>query len=641
MYYQIYVKKRRSTYTYSSDKELEIGTYCEVDFAKSKLLGIVIRESKKEDIGNFKIKSIDKVLLDIPKIPENILNLAIFINTYYITDFFASLALVGPYDKMSLESIKKLEIEDVDIKEEICLSEKQFEIYNEIINSKESYFLLHGITGSGKTQIYIKLIIEALNRKKGSIFLVPEISLTTQMVNGLKKIFGDNISIIHSKMTPAKKKAEWEKIYSGKTKIVIGARSAIFAPVNNLGYIIMDEEHENTYKQEDNARYHTRNVALKRAMLEDCKVIFGSATPSFETYYYAQKGSIKLLELNERYNGATLPEVEVVNLEDEEGYLSKTLLKNMKETISKGEQVILILNRKSHSIQVKCHECNEKLKCPRCSVNLQYYKQINMLKCSHCEYNVKMYEKCPNCESSKFNFLGMGTEKLEEELEKLFGKENILRMDSTTMKTNSLLKKAYTDFINQKYQILVGTQIVAKGFHFPNVTLVGVINSDQILQFSDFRAGEKTFQLVTQAAGRSGRGDKKGKVIIQTYNSDSNLIESIKNSDFKSYYNEDMSLRELVKLPPFVKYIKIIVSSKKEEKSKKQINDIYSLVYDKFDYVSQPDRANIYKLNDDYRNVIYIKTNNKEMIKNRSLLKSIKDQSNSSVRVLIDVDPLN
>ena len=641
MYYQIYVKKRRSTYTYSSDKELEIGTYCEVDFAKSKLLGIVIRESKKEDIGDFKIKSIDKVLLDIPKIPENILNLAIFINTYYITDFFASLALVGPYDKMSLESIKKLEIEDVDIKEEICLSEKQFEIYNEIINSKESYFLLHGITGSGKTQIYIKLIIEALNRKKGSIFLVPEISLTTQMVNGLKKIFGDNISIIHSKMTPAKKKVEWEKIYSGKSKIVIGARSAIFAPVNNLGYIIMDEEHENTYKQEDNARYHTRNVALKRAMLEDCKVIFGSATPSFETYYYAQKGSIKLLELNERYNGATLPEVEVVNLEDEEGYLSKTLLKNMKETISKGEQVILILNRKSHSVQVKCHECNEKLKCPRCSVNLQYYKQINMLKCSHCEYNVKMYEKCPNCESSKFNFLGMGTEKLEEELEELFGKENILRMDSTTMKTNSLLKKAYTDFINQKYQILVGTQIVAKGFHFPNVTLVGVINSDQILQFSDFRAGEKTFQLVTQAAGRSGRGDKKGKVIIQTYNSDSNLIESIKNSDFKSYYNEDMSLRELVKLPPFVKYIKIIVSSKKEEKSKKQINDIYSLVYDKFEYVSQPDRANIYKLNDDYRNVIYIKTNNKEMMKNRSLLKSIKDQSNSSVRVLIDVDPLN
>lgn len=641
MYYQIYVKKRRSTYTYSSDKELEIGTYCEVDFAKSKLLGIVIRESKKEDIGDFKIKSIDKVLLDIPKIPENILNLAIFINTYYITDFFASLALVGPYDKMSLESIKKLEIADVDIKEEICLSEKQFEIYNEIINSKESYFLLHGITGSGKTQIYIKLIIEALNRKKGSIFLVPEISLTTQMVNGLKKIFGDNISIIHSKMTPAKKKAEWEKIYSGKSKIVIGARSAIFAPVNNLGYIIIDEEHENTYKQEDNARYHIRNVALKRAMLEDCKVIFGSATPSFETYYYAQKGSIKLLELNERYNGATLPEVEVVNLEDEEGYLSKTLLKNMKETISKGEQVILILNRKSHSVQVKCHECNEKLKCPRCSVNLQYYKQINMLKCSHCEYNVKMYEKCPNCESSKFNFLGMGTEKLEEELEELFGKENILRMDSTTMKTNSLLKKAYTDFINQKYQILVGTQIVAKGFHFPNVTLVGVINSDQILQFSDFRAGEKTFQLVTQAAGRSGRGDKKGKVIIQTYNSDSNLIESIKNSDFKSYYNEDMSLRELVKLPPFVKYIKIIVSSKKEEKSKKQINDIYSLVYDKFDYVSQPDRANIYKLNDDYRNVIYIKTNNKEMMKNRSLLKSIKDQSNSSVRVLIDVDPLN
>ena len=641
MYYQIYVQKRKSTYTYSSDIELSIGTYCEVDFANSKLLGIVIRESKKEDIGDFKIKSINKVLSDIPKIPENILNLAIFINTYYITDFFASLALIGPYDKMSLESIEKLEIEDIDIKEDVELSEKQYKIYSEIVNSKELYFLLHGITGSGKTQIYIKLIIEALKRKKGSIFLVPEISLTTQMVSGFKKIFGDNISIIHSKMSPSKKKEEWEKIYSGKTRIVIGARSAIFAPAKDLGYIIIDEEHENTYKQEDNARYHTRNVALKRSMLEGCKVIFGSATPSFETYYYAQNGQIKLLELNERYNGASLPEVEVVNLENEKGYISKILLENIKDTISKGEQVILILNRKSHSIQVKCYDCNEKLKCPRCSVNLQYYKQTNKLKCSHCEYSTNMYKKCPNCESDKFNFLGMGTEKLEEELDELFGKENILRMDSTTMKTNKLLKKAYTDFINQKYQILVGTQIVAKGFHFPNVTLVGVINSDQILQFSDFRAGEKTFQLVTQAAGRSGRGDKKGKVIIQTYNSDSNLIESIKNSDFKRYYEEDMALRELVKLPPFVKYIKIIVSSKNEEKSKKKILDIYALVYDKFNYVSHPDKANIYKLNDDYRNVIYIKTNNKEMMKNRSLLKSIKDQSNSSIRVLIDVDPLS
>lgn len=641
MYYQIYVQKRKSTYTYSSDIELSIGTYCEVDFANSKLLGIVIRESKKEDIGDFKIKSINKVLSDIPKIPENILNLAIFINTYYITDFFASLALIGPYDKMSLESIEKLEIEDIDIKEDVELSEKQYKIYSEIVNSKELYFLLHGITGSGKTQIYIKLIIEALKRKKGSIFLVPEISLTTQMVSGFKKIFGDNISIIHSKMSSSKKKEEWEKIYSGKTRIVIGARSAIFAPVKDLGYIIIDEEHENTYKQEDNARYHTRNVALKRSMLEGCKVIFGSATPSFETYYYAQNGQIKLLELNERYNGASLPEVEVVNLENEEGYISKILLENIKDTISRGEQVILILNRKSHSIQVKCYDCNEKLKCPRCSVNLQYYKQTNKLKCSHCEYSTNMYKKCPNCESDKFNFLGMGTEKLEEELDELFGKENILRMDSTTMKTNKLLKKAYTDFINQKYQILVGTQIVAKGFHFPNVTLVGVINSDQILQFSDFRAGEKTFQLVTQAAGRSGRGDKKGKVIIQTYNSDSNLIESIKNSDFKRYYEEDMALRELVKLPPFVKYIKIIVSSKNEEKSKRKILDIYALVYDKFNYVSHPDKANIYKLNDDYRNVIYIKTNNKEMIKNRSLLKLIKDQSNSSIRVLIDVDPLS
>ena len=641
MYYQIYIKKYMNTYTYESDEKLEIGTFCEVNFSNKETIGVVIRESLEKDLGDFKIKKINKVLEDIPIIPENILKLAMFINSYYITDFYASFMLLGPYEKMSLDRMSKLENVDFKIKNDIELNFEQLKAVENIEKSEENLHLIHGVTGSGKTQVYIRLMEEALKRDEGTIFLVPEISLTTQMVKTIKKVFGDNISIIHSKTTIAKKTKEWERIYSGKSKIVIGARSAIFAPVKNLKYIIIDEEHENTYKQEDNARYHVRNVAIKRSMLDNSKLILGSATPSFESYFYAENNKFNLINLNQRFNGAKLPETIVVDLEKEEGLLSKTLLNEMKETLKRDEQIILILNRKAHSILIKCHDCEEKIKCPRCSVNLQYYKQKNILKCSHCEYTTRMPNKCPYCSSEKLEYLGVGTEKIEEELNQLFGQENILRMDSTTMSSEKAIKQAYTDFLDKKYKIIIGTQIVAKGFHFPDVTLVGIINSDQILQFSDFRAGEKTFQLITQSAGRAGRDKKPGKVIIQTYTPDSILINSIVNNDYISYYNYEMELRKLTKFPPFTKMIKVIVHSKNEEKALKKSESIYKELKNNFDIVSVPDRAGIYKLNEEYRYVIYIKTDNEEYNKNKRFLFNIKKQSTKTVRILVDVDPIS
>ncbi|WP_064592327.1 replication restart helicase PriA [Streptobacillus moniliformis] len=640
MYYQIYVKKYSNTYTYESDFPLTIGSFVEIDFRNKDLLGVVIRESKKEEIGDFKIKKIKKVKDDIVEIPESILNLAIFINSYYITDFNASFKILGPYEKMFKEKLEKVEKKEIVIKNNITLNEYQQKAYEDIVNSDENIFLLHGITSSGKTEIYIKLIEEALKKDKSSIFLLPEISLSSQMVKVIKKVFGSSISLIHSKMTPATKLKEWINIYSGNSKVILGARSALFAPVKNLGYIIIDEEHENSYKQEDNARYHSRNVAIKRAMQEGAKVILGSATPSFESYYLAKKNLFKLITLNKRFNNMELPEMEVVDLSNEKSMLSEKLLQNMKTVLSKGEQVILILNRKLHSLLVRCIECKEKMICPRCSVNLRYSKSKNILECSHCEYRRKMYETCPYCESKNLELLGIGIEKLEEELSDLFGSENILRMDSSTMTSQKDFDKAYKEFSENKYQIAIGTQILAKGFHFPNVTLVGIINTDQILSLSDFRVGEKTYQLVTQSAGRAGRGSKKGKVILQSYIPDSKLINSIMSGDFEGYFEYDMHIRKLLNLPPFSRMIKIIVSDKKEERALKVTKKIHKDISENFAEVSHIEKAPIFKMNDDFRYNIYIKSDKNEIAKNRKLLFAIKGSSNNTTRILVDIDPL-
>ena len=588
--------------------------------------------------------------------------------------------------KISKVEKKKSEI----IEKEIILNDEQQKAVDTIKNSENQIFLLKGITGSGKTEIYINLIKEALKQGFGSIFLVPEISLTVQMIQRLEEEFCNEVAILHSKLTDKEKREEWTFIRNGEKKIVIGARSAIFAPVQNLKYIIVDEEHENTYKQENNPRYHVKNVAIKRAFLKNenlkkdddpeknrelgqngevrenaglekeeitknkkIKVILGSATPSFETYYQAQQGDIELVELTKRYKNAKLPKFEIVDLNETVENFSEKLLDKISQTLQKNEQVILILNRKAFSNLLKCKDCGNIPTCPNCSISLNYYKYDNRLKCHYCGYEKRFNNTCDECGGHKMRQIGAGTEKIEEELAGLFPSARIVRVDSESIKTKQNYEKVYNDFKNHKYDIMLGTQIIAKGLHFSNVTLVGVINADIILNFPDFRASEKTFQLLTQASGRAGRGEKDGEVIIQTFNEENDVIKKTIESDYEGYYKNEMIMRKMLNYPPFGRIVILVISAAEENlvKEKAQIlreeiirnvNTVMELTSN--DFISDAFKSPIYKINGKYRYQIFFKFERGKILKIKKIIKKCVGkfrETEKKVRVTIDVDPVN
>ena len=534
----------------------------------------------------------------------------------------------------------------------IVLNDDQKKAVDKIKKSENKFFLLKGITGSGKTEIYINLVKSALKENQGSIFLVPEISLTTQIIERFEKEFSDSIAILHSKLSDLEKKQEWAYIRSGDKKIVIGARSAIFAPVQNLKYIIIDEEHENTYKQDNNPRYHVKNVGIKRSLLEEgVKVILGSATPSFESYYQAKTGDLELIELKERFNDAKLPIYEIIDLNETEGNFSRELLEKMASVLKRNEQILLILNRKAFSNLIKCKDCGHTPICPNCSISLSYYKIDNKLKCNYCGYKKEFQKKCESCGSERLIQIGSGTEKIEAELNEYFPSARIIRIDSESVKTKKDYENIYNDFKNHKSDIMLGTQIIAKGFHFPNVTLVGIINSDIILNFPDFRAGEKTFQLLTQSAGRAGRGEKKGEVIIQTLNKENEVIKRTVKSDYEGYYEREMSIRKIFNYPPFGRLIVIILSSNEENKLEEKVKLFYNILEMKIkkvinikenEMISEPFKAPIYKINGRFRYQIFIKFNRDSITKIKNILRKTADEyKEKGIRVSLDVDPIN
>lgn len=539
--------------------------------------------------------------------------------------------------------VKELETDGIINETNIELNDEQNNAVKTVENSEKNYFLIKGITGSGKTEVYIRLIKNALIEGKGSIFLVPEISLTPQMMSRLKKEFSNNVALLHSRLTNKERKEEWHSIKSGNKKVVIGARSAIFAPVQNLKYIILDEEHETTYKQDNNPRYHTKNVAIKRAnLLGEVKVIFGSATPSFETYYQAKEGILQLIELNSRYNDAKKPTFDLVNLQKVTGNFSHELLEKISEKLSKKEQIILILNRKAFSTLVKCKSCGEVETCPNCSISLSYHKRENKLKCNYCGYEKPFQKVCAKCGSEEQIHLGTGTEKVESELREIFKDARILRIDSENTKTQEQFENMYNDFKDQKYDILLGTQIIAKGFHFPNVTLVSIINADIILNFPDFRAGEKTFQLLTQSSGRSGREEKEGEVLIQTYDPENDVIQKTINNDYEGYYKNESGMRKLLNYPPYGRIINIIISSENEEGLKDKAEKLYNMIKEKNSFIPKPFKAPIYRINNRYRYQIFIKSDRMSINGMKSKIKnSLINYKEKDVRISVDVDPIN
>ena len=540
----------------------------------------------------------------------------------------------------------KIEIDEADEeirKKNTVLNEEQEKAKNDILNGKDPYYLIRGVTGSGKTEVYISIIKEGFKEGKGSIFLVPEISLTPQMIDRFKGEFKENIAILHSKLTNKERAEEWYSIYTGNKKIVLGVRSAIFAPVNNLGYIILDEEHENTYKQDNNPRYNAKQVAIMRGMFEGAKVILGSATPSIESYYYAKHNMLKLIEMKKRYNNATMPEIDLVDMKEEEDiYFSEKLLDEIRATLLRKEQVLLLLNRKGYSTYIQCADCGHVEECPHCSIKYSYYVSQGILKCNYCGEIKKYTGHCSKCGSTNLVHSGKGVERVEEEIKKYFD-VNVVRVDSEISKDKDFFDRVYYDFLNKKYDIMIGTQLISKGLHFPDVTLVGVINADTILNFPDFRAGEKTFQLMLQVAGRAGREQKKGKVIIQTYQPESVVFQKIVTNDYEEFYNYEIGIRELLGYPPFGKVINIGISSRYEKYLEKFVKDFYDdIKYDRIEMFG-PMQSLVYKVKDRFRYNIFIKGSKKEInyFKKYLKIKLTKYEKNDKIRIVVDIDPIN
>lgn len=532
--------------------------------------------------------------------------------------------------------------EKIEAKKELTNDQKL--VVDEVLaNTGYFPYLLFGVTGSGKTEVYMELIEDALNKGKTSIVLVPEISLTPQMVLRFQKRFGDNIAAIHSALSDGEKYDEWRRIVKGEAKIVIGARSAIFAPLNNIGMIIIDEEHSDSYKQDDsNPRYNAKDIALLRGKYYNCPVIMGSATPSLEVFARAKKGVFKLLELPNRINGKSLPHINIIDMNEmiskTKGHFSPVLLEAISKRLIKNEQIILLLNRRGYSSFVTCKNCGYTFKCPNCDITLTYHKSSRTLRCHYCGYGTKVYDTCPECHEKSINDLGVGTEKVEEELNKLFPESRILRMDFDTTSRKGMHEKMIKAFKNHEYDILLGTQIVSKGLDFDNVTLVGVINADTSLNIPDFRSSETTFSLLAQVAGRAGRSDKEGEVVIQTFNPEHYAIQYTKKHDYLGFYNKEMSIRRELKYPPYYYICYVKISGKDNKYIYEESLKITKLFHNKLInmIILGPSPCTIFKLNNIYRYGIILKYKKDEDL--REVLNKVIDHYKDNRNIKIDVN---
>lgn len=458
------------------------------------------------------------------------------------------------------------------------LMPEQEEACRAIIKSLEerelAAYLLHGVTGSGKTEVYLQVIAKCLELGRGAVVLVPEISLTPQMVARFRHRFGDKVAQLHSRLSPGERYEEWWRIQRGEAPIVIGARSAVFAPVPALGLIIMDEEHDSSYKQEESPRYQTREVAEFRAREEGAVLILGSATPAVETYYRGQRGAYRLLELKTRVDGREMPQMELVDMRREleagnSSIFSRKLQLRIKETLAAGEQAILFLNRRGYANFVLCRQCGYVALCPNCDVALTYHGHGERLCCHYCYYREDVPRTCPVCHSVYIRHFGLGTERVEREVQRLFPEARTLRMDLDTTRKKDAHGQILETFARGEADILIGTQMVSKGIDIPRVTLVGIISADTSLNFPDFRAGERTFQLITQVAGRAGRGEKRGKVVIQTYNPDHYSIQAACRHDYQAFYQREIENRKALAYPPFSQLVSMVVSASAEDRAAK------------------------------------------------------------------------
>ena len=510
-------------------------------------------------------------------------------------------------------------------------------------------FLLHGVTGSGKTEVYLHAIKQLAGTGRGAIVLVPEIALTPQLLGRFRKRFGDRVAVLHSGLTDRERADEYRRIQAGQVDVAIGARSAVFAPFERIGLIVVDEEHENSYKQDEGLRYNARDVAIVRAKFQDAVAVLGSATPSLESYYNAQNAKYHYLHLSQRVDHRPMPEVLIVDAKTlpKQALYSPQLLAEIKLRLEKNEQTLLLLNRRGFSSVLICRECGTAVKCPSCSVSLTFHKSEGQLKCHYCGFLTRPPDKCPGCRGVELKMLGSGTQKVEEELQTLFPAARMRRMDSDSVKGRDAYEELLQQVDRREVDILLGTQMIAKGHDFPAVTLVGVVDADVGLNLPDFRAAEKTFQLITQAAGRAGRGETIGEVIIQTMNPNHYSIRHSRTHDYKGFYNEEIAYRIQLGYPPVGRIIKLEIKgvdeARTEEAAKVAQNRIRHLMRGKETVLLGPAPAPISRVRGQYRFQLLLLSQKRDAIRSLAIAgrNAVEEKYGRKCKVLVDVDPVN
>lgn len=577
-------------FTYFVPKELEgkikVGSIVTIPFGKKELYGaisqIINDESKIKDVAEYKIKNIISIdpLFTLPVLYFSIID---WIADYYLCSRGEALSLFMPPDiKMPRSQKSEVKSQKNYPKKLNFEQEKIFKKLKASLNSKiKKPALIHGVTGSGKTEVYIHLAREVIRNNKQAVILVPEIILTPQTVERFREVFGNTICLIHSKMSRSEQFHCYRQFYYGEKNIIIGPRSALLVPSSNIGLVIVDEEQEDAYKQDKNPRYNTIELAEKISKEQNALLLLGSATPRVETYYKTKSATYDLFELKSRHNKLILPPAKVINLKEEikkKNYspLSEDLIEAIRRTLKNRKQVLLFINRRGTSTFVSCRECGYVENCPNCNIPLIHHinGQKKFLRCHHCNYEKHIPFNCPKCQSAKIKFFGSGVEKIEAGIKKLFPKAKVARVDSEVIKTEADHKKFYSNFKNHKIDIAIGTQMLAKGFDIPGVDLVGIISADVGLHLPHFRASEKTFRLLTQVSGRSGRSHNVGKTIIQTYWPNSRAITAASKHDYKLFYDEEIKHRKELEYPPFSKIIRIISENKSGAKAKEEIRKV-------------------------------------------------------------------
>lgn len=590
------------------------------------------------NLNNYKITSKQKEIIDLISEKGTVLKKELS------SSIVKTLVDKGILKEIEKEVYREV-VTDVSIKEKYPLTGDQQKVVDTVLSTfgEPITYLLHGVTGSGKTEVYMELIEWCLKNDKTSIVLVPEISLTPQMVDRFKSRFKESIAILHSRLSEGEKYDEYRKIAKGEVKIVIGARSAVFAPLKNIGLFVIDEEHTSSYKQDNNPKYNAIDIAIERSKYHNSTVILGSATPNLESYAKSLKGIYHLVKLPNRVGNRTLPKVEIIDMNKEKKkgtYFSSKLIELINDRLTKKEQIILLLNRRGYSSFITCSNCGHVEKCPNCDITLTYHKSSNMLRCHYCGYANKHSEICPKCHEHSMKNLGVGTEKIEEELHKLFDCR-VVRMDFDTTSKKGAHARIINDFKDYKYDILLGTQMIAKGLDFANVTLVGVINADTSLMIPSYKSSENTFQLLCQVSGRSGRGDKKGEVIIQSFNPSHYAIALAKDHNYLEFFKEEMQIRRQLGYPPYYYLVSIKVISSSYDIAKDESNKVANKLKNELanSIVLGPTVSNVFKVNNTYRFNIIIKYKKEDML--YPVLNQIIDyyKSNSKVKIDIDFNP--